>query len=370
MEVYLFIILLLIIFSYLDLNFKQNRKWVFLVIIFILLVLQDGLRWETGTDWTNYKNFFEKDPGWLFFGGFGLGYTFLNDVVYSVSQNYSSFLIVHAIIIYSLYLKSINDYTEFPLITALCFYCTFIGYMGMNRQHIALAICLFVFRYIASREILKFSFWVIIASLFHGTAVLFFIAYFLNRRIPRYVYVTTFVLSFILNPIITSLFKHIIPALPFQFEILDKLGAVAGVWKPDMPPGEEEMGNPILIVMLGIIKRVLIFCLLYSNLAKLKTKVPNIELMLNIYFVSILFYVTFNNSIQILVGRGNLYLGSLFEVFLLPYLIYVFKKSNGALVVLLIVVLMVTNAFRSITVDIFTPYKGIYYNSEYFRVMH
>jgi len=366
MEVYLPIIFLLIFFSYFDLvNLKQNQKWAFLGIIFILLVFQDGFRWETGTDWVPYKNYFVQGAGYVR-QRFECGYEFLNNIVYSVSQNYSVFLIFHAVIIYSLFLKSINDYTKYPLITALCFYCTFIGYMGSNRQLIALALCIFAFRYIVSREIWKFLFFVIVASLFHLSAVPFFIAYFLNRRIPRYVYVIAFIAAFMFIPIIVDLSNRILSALPGHSLILERLRI-----RTIAAANEKEIINPILNVIFGLIKRIIIFLAVYFNLTKLKEKVPSVKLMLNIYFISILIYIMFNNNVQTFVGRGGLYFGSLFEIFLLPSLIYIFrKKSMGRLTIFtVIVILMVMNAFRSITVDLFTPYKGLYINTGYSRKM-
>ncbi len=366
MEIYLVIILFLIFIGHFDLlNLKREQKWVFLAIMFIILVFQDGFRWETGTDWANYKMYFDNAVGFVRPPA-EIGYKLLNDLIHLVSRNYSVFLIVHAIIIYSLYLKSIYDYTEFPLITLLCFYCTFIGYMGMNRQHIALAVCLYSFRYVISRQFWKFVFFVTIASSFHLAAVPFLIIYFLDRRISRDVYVTIFMVAVMLNPIIVEIFRTTLAAIPSKMLIFERLRIRIGP-----PGGKIEILNPMMNVFFGLVKRLIIFLAIYLNVNKLKEKVPYIELMLNIYFISIIVYIIFNNTVQTFVGRGNLFYGSMFEIFLLPYLIYLFSKKDMSRLIFyaVIVIIMIMNAFRSIPNDLFSPYKGIFVNSEYYRKM-
>lgn len=39
-------------------NKRNELKTISVVIAFLLLVMQDGLRWETGTDWNPYYRFF------------------------------------------------------------------------------------------------------------------------------------------------------------------------------------------------------------------------------------------------------------------------------------------------------------------------
>lgn len=294
------------------------------------------------------------------------GYVLLNDLFYSVSQNYSLFLITCAIIIYSLFLRSIYQYTKYPLITALCYHSMFLGYMGMNRQLIAVAICLFAFRYIVSRESFKFLFCVTIASLFHVSAWCFILVYFLNRQMPRYFYVAAIITAFILNPIAATLIDHILSIAPsrIQYFVSSKIGLLSYTGEKILTTVTSH--NSIINVALGVAKRTIIFLPLYLNLYKLKRKVPNIELMLNIYFISIIFYILFNNTVlQILVSKGSIYFG-LFEMFLLPFFFYLFKKDNAVLVYFIIIVFVFITFSRYLyfTSWVFVPYTGIFIDSE------
>jgi hypothetical protein len=361
MTIYLVLFGILALFGLLDIiRLKGSQKYIFIFLIFVLFILLDGLRWETGTDWTFYKTFFQKCTKGNNMD-FEPGYVLINKFIYYISGSYSVFLIFVAFLMYSLYLKSINDYALYPLISSFFLYCTFIGFMGMNRQHIALGICLFSYRYIVSRKYWKFILCILIASLFHRTALIFFVTYFLNRNIPAPVLLISLLIVYLLNPVISGLMKPFLSSMPNQIEY--KLNVYL----------HSEYTNSTFGTVIGSLKRALIFLPLYLNRRKLAEKFPNIELMLNIYFLSLLIYVLFNNSVQVFVSRGNLYFGSLFEIFLIPLFLLLVKKNMSQIIVYcLFLILGMLSLLKSISVfyDLFVPYKGLFINSYFYRVMH
>lgn len=361
MTIYLIILSLLIIFGFLDIiRLRKNQKAIFIFIIFIIFILQDGLRWETGTDWHFYRDFFFNSSKENLLA-FEPGYVLINQIIYSISSSYTTFLIFIAFLIYFLYFKSITEYAVYPLITILFFYCSFIGYMGMNRQHIALAICLFSFRYIVSKEFWKFSLCVIIAALFHRTALIFFLTYFLNRSIPAYLFLLGLFIVYLLNPVVASLIKPFVSALPST--IAYKLNIYL----------KAEFTNSTFGTIMGTMKRALIFLPLYLYKDRLKELYPSIELMLNIYFLSLLIFVLFNNSVQVFVARGNLYFGTLFEIFLIPFFLVIVKKNFSQIIIyFLLMIFAVLTFFKTISVlyDLFVPYKGLFINFNYQRVFY
>jgi hypothetical protein len=359
MLLYLTILIILTLFGTCDiLPINKDQKKYLLFIILLLLIFQDGFRWETGSDWVPYYDFFYNKISIVKWSTFEPGYVLLNIAVYYLLPNYTCFLIIHAILIYFFYISSIKKYTNIPIITILIFYCSFIGYLGMNRQHIALAICLFSFQFIITKQFNKFLFWVLIATSFHLTAILFLFIYFLNRPIPKIFFVISILAAIILNPFIAFLFKQLLSNLPFfiAFKLKHAL--------------EDEATNTNIATIFGITKRVLIFVLLYIKKEKLKEIIPSIEVMLNVYFLSIIIYIMFNNSIQVFVGRGNLYFGSLFEIFLMPCFLFLVKKNSGRYIVYsFIIIIMFLTFFKGISYiyDAFIPYKGIFINQDYYR---
>ena len=361
MIVYIVLFGILALFGLLDIvRLKGSQKYIFIFLIFTLFILLDGLRWETGTDWPFYKAFFQKCT----MGNnmhFEPGYVLINQFIYNISGSYTVFLIFVAFLMYSLYLRSIADYAFYPIISSLFLYCTFIGFMGMNRQHIALGICLFSFRYIISQKYWKFIICILLASLFHRTALIFFVTYFLNRHIPAHILLFSLLVVYFLNPFISGLLKPFVSSMPNQ--IAYKLNVYL----------HSEYTNSTFGTIIGSLKRALIFLPLYLNKKKLAEEFPNIELMLNIYFLSLLIYVLFNNSVQVFVSRGNLYFGSLFEIFLIPLFLLLVKKNISQIIVYcLLLILGFLSLLKSISVfyDLFVPYKGLFINSHFHRVMH
>lgn len=364
MFLYLTMLILLFGFGFFDvLSSNLKQKKVLLYIIFILLVFQDGLRWETGTDWKPYLGYFFQDPEYSWFT-YEPGYDLLNSLVRKLFNNYSVFLIVHAIIIYTLYFKAIIRLTDLPIVTLLVFYSLTIGYMGMNRQHIALAICLYSVTYILNKEKYKFLIAILIATMFHFSALLFLICYPLNKKINAKIIIGSLIASIIIGQInFLAIVKPILEILHIpQFISMKILVYLKG-----------EGENSIIWQIAGSLKRLIIFSLVYFNREKIKQYFPHIEFFMNVYLFSIVMYFCFNNSIQVLVSRGMLYFGILPEIFLLSSCVFIFKIPRNKIILYLILFLFVLFTFsKSISVfyDLFVPYKGIFINTDYLRKLY
>lgn len=361
MLLYLSIIIILIVLSVFEQEYIDFKPKYFLFwIVFLLFVFQDGLRWQTGTDWITYNGFFCNNISFTQKTKiFEIGYVLIDFLVHLVSNNYSVFLLLLSIITYLIYFKSILKYTSFPILTLLSFYCVFIGYMGMNRQHLALGICLLSFKYIGRRNFKSFFLYVFIASLFHVTSILFLVTYFLNRTFSKKTCLTLiffaigihFCAPYIVNTLV-------VPFLPQSI-----------VFKASI-----YLHNNSTFSLTGFIfgfgKRLLIFVMIYYSLSdSLRKKVTDIEIMLNIYFVSILIYIAFNNTIQVLVSRGNLFFGSLFEIFLIPALIETATRKSKFLMYFLVLCLLMLTFSKSLSTfyEQLVPYKGVFINTDFSR---
>lgn len=78
----------------------EKYKYVFAFTCFALLVFQDGFRWETGTDWDPYHNFFEEltiseQPE---DSEFDIGYVWFTYFIRTLTDNYTVFLTIYAIL--------------------------------------------------------------------------------------------------------------------------------------------------------------------------------------------------------------------------------------------------------------------------------
>ena len=109
MEVYAatYLIFTVICFFELFSDKKIIHKNVISILIYSIFVIQFGLRWEMGTDWRPYLINFEntdsiEDVLINVIRGFELGYGLLVLLVRKFTENYSVFLLVHALIFYGL----------------------------------------------------------------------------------------------------------------------------------------------------------------------------------------------------------------------------------------------------------------------------
>ena len=109
MEIYIITLILIFIFGLLDLNIKLSdlQRNSIISFLYIIIVLQIGLRWETGTDWKPYLDNFEnsQDSSILLINaltGIEIGYGFFVFLIKKIFDNYSFFLLNYYIYMYQI----------------------------------------------------------------------------------------------------------------------------------------------------------------------------------------------------------------------------------------------------------------------------
>ena len=366
---YYITILLLFTFSVIEMNYdlSTRRKQKFIYFSFLILFLQTGLRWETGTDWNPYlNNFLLSDSIVVVLAnvliGFELGYGLLVYAVRLITDDYTVFLLIHAFIYLFLIFKSIKKLYSFTFLPLLIFYVLTIGLLGSNRQLIAVALCLYSLSFALERKKLKFFTIILIAFLFHSSAILFGIYYFLNKKIkPIYIF-SILILSFIVG-------KTNIPLLLFS-EIGNLLGG-ASLNKIDNYSDKDALGDFSLSII-GLVRRIIYLVLFLSYYSMLSKKVKNFNIFFNGFLVGLVFYLLFSDSLLILVNRGSIYF-NIMEIFLISSLINLFKdrrSKNIFIVFLLLYSFYLFHQSISVYSDLFIPYKGIFINQDLNRTLY
>ncbi|MDD3922221.1 MAG: EpsG family protein [Endomicrobiaceae bacterium] len=180
-------LIFLVLFQYLIIVGKENTRkkckfylWITGIEIFLFLGLRSV---NIGHDTAAYANLFKivKDTPDLFNSSIDIEITFLLFTKFLTlfsSHPQILFLTTSAFIVYST-MRLIYKYTNIPWL-AVFIYLTFGKIMfeaGIIRQSLAIAISFFAFDFIVKRQFLKFSLLIIIASLFHSSALLLFIMY-------------------------------------------------------------------------------------------------------------------------------------------------------------------------------------------------
>ena len=370
MEIYIFTLLLFLLFSFLEIrcNLTENELTTFKLFAFIVLIFQVGFRWKTGTDWEPYLEHFNRtfevsDTLVSILSGFEPGYAFFVLFVKKFTDDYTIFLVLHALIYYSLIFHAFKKLSPFFFVSLLFFYVTTLGVMGSNRQLIALAICLYSLRYVIDKKLIKFTLTIGFAFLFHSTAVVFFVFYFLYVDIKKVWIFGILLLSFVLGK----------TNVPFSiFSIAGNSIGGAAVSKVEFyTEGAKDLLAENSLGIVGLIKRLLFLILFTINYDYLTKKLVYYKLIFNGYYFGLIFYFLFSSTLIIIVNRGSLYFNVMECLLISSQFLILKSRLDRSYLLILLLIVSVFLLFQSISVydDLFVPYKGIFINTDFDREM-
>lgn len=370
MSIYLFTITLLFLFAIIELNYRLTSaiKFLMYTLTYVLLVIQFGFRWETGTDWHSYLYHFENIDGFSlsvpFFNRFEFGYNLFTWLVAVCFSSYTIFLIVHSLLYFLILLPSIKQCANYVFIPLLMYYSFTMGMMGSHRQLIAIAICLYSLRFVFNRNLYQFLLSIFIASNFHVTAILFIPYYFFNRQIKIRDFFVIILFAVILGN--TSL-----PTI-FLSGFTNFLGDDAIFKLAFYVDGAKEEMDEYGLTYAGLFKRLIFVSLFIFNRTKLRYVIPYYDLMLNGYIFGLLIYFSFGSSLLVFVSKAGLYF-NIMEPLLLSSQVLVLNRKNTRLTLLFVLFIFAfVLFFQSIAryPDLFLPYKGLFINYEYNRIVY
>lgn len=198
---YLLVFCILAVFAVLELlpNVTIRSKRIMTFTSCFILCLTAGLKYETGVDWATYEAIFSLqwpigkvlDYGvGEFFSQFGFepGYMALTATVKQLGGSIQWVYFIIALINIVLLYKTATYYTSHPVLVFLGYYCFVFFILDMSgvRQALAVNILLYGTRYAIDRRFWHYLMWVVLATLFHQTALFFLILYplFGQQRLP------------------------------------------------------------------------------------------------------------------------------------------------------------------------------------------
>lgn len=186
--IYLFFPVVFYIASY-GVFYKKNydvysRNSIFFVLIIIYTIII-GTRYEVGTDWNNYKDYFLNCDFYYTREPREPIYYFLNKIVlYFFGDNYIFFFLLIAFLQISLIVKALKrfDYI-FPLAILLFFLIgPFLAFQNVMRQSLAFCLFFYSIKFIERGCLKKYIITVVIATCIHTSSILFLPLYFICRR--------------------------------------------------------------------------------------------------------------------------------------------------------------------------------------------
>ena len=356
-SIYTFTAVLLFLFSLSTFSqtAKNRRVKSLLMVSVIWLILYEGLRWEIGTDWQVYYNSFVRG-----LVGDDLheerGYVLINNILREILPNYTCFLLLLSAFFYIVIYKILIKYSIAPLTSLCIYYCTMLGYLGCNRQLIAVMICLLSIRYIIEKKWRLFLLMIIIAFLFHTSSLIFLPAYFIvNTYFKNRIIVVLILVTLIIG------LSGLIDRIPYinYVSLLDANSSE----KLSVYSNQIDVNS---FSVWGVLKRLVI--IIPSLFVLRRSDNIIISTFIKLYITGCLVYFTFNGSVLMLMsGRGAMYY-NVTEMLVIPVLIkHYFKNIDLQRLIwfsyfCLVLYLMfrdINSYFIMLDEDIFCPYKTV-----------
>jgi len=253
----------------------RSSYYCMMVLSFLPLFIVAAIRYEVGTDWPiyfdyynwiniRYKDFSEK----LF--------NLMNEFVYWLVNDFQGVIVLVAFLSYFFLFKAIYEQSvSFPL-SVLVFFVSTMYFASMNqlRQAIAMPIMLYAYKYIRDKKPLSYLFWCVIASFIHASSLVYAPLYLIVRWKPSIrQYVTVFVLCVVSLPVLHLLMEVIIGVSQYAW------------YSTSVYNTGSEANN---FYLLGFLFQLVLFVIMaYYRFASEKED-PIYDGMLNCYFLSVI----------------------------------------------------------------------------------
>lgn len=191
---YIFFFFLTVIFYYLCV--KYNKK-VYLIISFIIPMLIGGLRYDVGTDYMSYLEYYINHID------IDIGFTIIS-LVARLFDNFKVMFFTYNFLTLIFVYLALNNISKQNRSAALFLFLFLYFTTGFNaiRQMLAVAILFYSYKYIVNKSFIKYLLFVMLASVFHSSAIITIIVYPIvisdNKFVKFIIYVSliTFIIFF------------------------------------------------------------------------------------------------------------------------------------------------------------------------------
>lgn len=290
----------------------MNKCFCFLFVS--TLIVLGSIRWQTGTDWVSYYNYFVSHKTWAQYndGSFEVLYSLLNYLVRLFSDSYTCFLFVFSFLVIYIKYNIINRFALYPTLSFYLFFCTNIGDIFAIRQSLAISILFISIYFMHNKR--KFGFFIIVllATMIHTSSIIWVLSYYIyNKHFNTRFIVMIFIVSIGIGFFGIKLFEAMLNFIFMPFGALGRTMSKIVFYINDY---EEEVYS-VSKTIISVGKRFLFipFFLLFRN--RLIRISSHIEGILNLYFWGNIIYLLF---LQLMVFQRLTTVFILMEIFILP----------------------------------------------------
>lgn len=153
--------------------FSKKNFWF--VLIFVMLTLFSGFRYNVGVDFMNYVNMYDLEQG---SESHEYGFTLLIFLLHKIHATSQALFLIISIIMQLLVYKIIRRYNFNMWLSVSIYYCIstfYIATFNGMRQYVAIAILILSLKYIETRELKKYLGCLLTGAFFFHESILVFI---------------------------------------------------------------------------------------------------------------------------------------------------------------------------------------------------
>jgi hypothetical protein len=303
------------IFSIVEIaKLKKSNERMILIFLVCIIIFFIGPRYKTGLDWLSYLHYFNSVLDTKV-SDFEYGYRILNVTFRRLFDSY--FILQFAVTCFFVIAsyRFVKKYSSFPIISLylLVVFFTFNVLMSIVRQSLAMGIILYSTKYIINRKPFKFLLTILIASMFHVSAVLTIPLYILNRNIgkafPIFCIVIALYLS-IKHDLLFIVIRLLIPFFPERLSLITSKYISTPRHISSWSHTHLYLSMEILLFILLLFKRP-------RNL--------HAHFFINVTFVSIILKILGTN--MVIMGRVEIYY-SIFSIITYTYLFTIVTRKE------------------------------------------
>lgn len=218
MYVYIFLILICVASGYIYLKVNANDKksqLIIMVIPFLALFMVSGFRYQVGTDYTNtYVYTFNQILFNVENVRIDFGFYLLNKIIIFFTDNSQWVFIITSFIMSYFVCRTVQEQSRLPWLSFLIYICGTFYFFSLNgiRQAIAIAIFYYSLKYLKEKNLKKYLLLNLIGFLFHNTAILFVLLYFvLDKMVKRkYKFILLIVIYFTMPFLLKYIYQILI----------------------------------------------------------------------------------------------------------------------------------------------------------------
>lgn len=194
-----FLIIIIPTICYILENIASRKEKIFEKIGILFIVIMSSIRYGFGADYFTYQSVFYDLSSGINVEGFEVGFVFLNKIIGFMGLPFNFLLFVIAVFNATLVYISLKrvpiKYRWLSLFLYLTYFDLFFYGLSAIRQSIVVSIFIYSVKYIQQKQLKKYILWILFGQLFHRTAFLLILVYFIYHKYRKLNYRSRSILS-------------------------------------------------------------------------------------------------------------------------------------------------------------------------------